>query len=599
MALSGTVNSGGFQGRYLQLTWSASQNVSNNTSTINWTLKAAGNAIHTWYYARKFKVIIDGEQVFYHGGDIVLYNGTFIGSGSKTISHNNNGTRSFSIYIEGAIYYSSINATGSASFTLDTIPRATTISLSTSNVTMGNSVTIYLTKHSDVFTHDIWYNWYDRTPILVSGGTKAGSVNWTPPVDLSNNIPNSPSGQGKFWIDTFNGSTRIGNASAKLQCNVPSSVVPSLNSMSVALDNSKNSVIKGWGIAVAGYTKAKITASASGSYSSSIKSFTISGSYNTTRSGSSLNYTGGTLSSGTKTFKVTAKDSRGRTSSSKQSSIYVYSYSSPSITSFSVVRNVDDDTNVTCYAKWNFSNVNGKNSSTGTVQYKQTNAASWSTYGTVTNGSKTTITGIDDTTRYEFRLIVVDSVGNSTESDTRIGTKDVLLDFRHNGKGLGIGKIAEDDQMEVGMNAKFFDSISQDVKGVSKRILNVDDLVPLTPVVLYYNASGTVGDIDLTTSASGYSYVEILFCQKASMQFYNSVKVPYPAGRQFIALVSTNVFSQTFRHDCTCVSFTSDTHIHVERYLRTEFWGSDDNGKVFGSYYDQNYIAIIAVIGYK
>lgn len=614
MALSGTVNSGGFEGRYLQLTWSASQNISNNTSTINWSLKAAGNATHTWYYARKFKVVIDGEQVFYHGGDIVLYNGTSIGSGSKTITHNNDGTRSFSIYIEGAIYYSSINATGSSSFTLNQIPRTSQISITGGNDEYGsfagvlpgdytndsNQVIVHTNRHSSSFKHNLDFEiGSSGHRQIVSDISITDTYTWTLPSNILNYITDGTSKTGTLFLYTYSGSTCIGSSTCAFNVYVPDKIKPTVDSLSVSLDNSANSVIDGWGLAVAGYTKAKVTATASGTYASTIKSFTISGGYNVTISGSSLGYTGDVLSSGDKTFTVSTKDSRGKVSPSKSATLTVYGYTPPSITSFSVNRNVADDTNVTCNATWSFASVNGKNSSTGTVQYKKNSDTSWTTYGTITSGTDTTITGIDDTSGYEFRLIVVDSVGNSTESDTRIGTKDVLLNFRHNGKGLGIGKIAEDDQMEVGMNARFFGSISQDVTGVSKRILNVDDLVPLTPVVLYYNASGTVGDIDLTTSASGYSYVEILFCQKASMQFYNSVKVPYPAGRQFIALVSTNVYSQTFRHDCTCVSFTSDTHIHVERYLRTEFWGSDDNGTTFGSYYDQNYIAIIAVIGYK
>ena len=42
MALSGNVSTSKYDGRYLKLAWTATQSVANNTSTIKWTLSAAG-----------------------------------------------------------------------------------------------------------------------------------------------------------------------------------------------------------------------------------------------------------------------------------------------------------------------------------------------------------------------------------------------------------------------------------------------------------------------------------------------------------------------------------------------------------------------------
>ena len=44
---------------------------------------------------------------------------------------------------------------------------------------------------------------------------------------------------------------------------------------------------------------------------------------------------------------------------------------------------------------------------------------------------------------------------------------DVLLDFRAGGKGLGIGKIAETDNMEVKMNAIFMGNVYVTVNGTN------------------------------------------------------------------------------------------------------------------------------------
>ena len=127
MALSGTVNTNNYQGRYLSLTWTAKQDIATNKSTISWNLKGAGGDTSTWYMAAPFKVTINGTVVYNNSTRIKLYNGTKIASGTLTISHGADGKKSFTAAVEGAIYTNSINVTGSKSFTLDTIPRAAKI----------------------------------------------------------------------------------------------------------------------------------------------------------------------------------------------------------------------------------------------------------------------------------------------------------------------------------------------------------------------------------------------------------------------------------------------------------------------------------------
>lgn len=123
MALSGSLTTNAYNGvRSLTLNWSATQNISANTSTINWTLIGSGSGT-SWYMTGPTKVVIDGAQVHYSTNRIQLRNGTVVASGSHTIWHNTDGTRSFSIGVEGAIYSYSINCTAQQSFTLNQIPR--------------------------------------------------------------------------------------------------------------------------------------------------------------------------------------------------------------------------------------------------------------------------------------------------------------------------------------------------------------------------------------------------------------------------------------------------------------------------------------------
>lgn len=123
MALSGSLSTNAYNGqRSVTLNWSATQNISANTSTINWTLIGSGPAT-SYYMSGNFKVVIDGVQAYYSATRIQLRNGTVVASGSHTIGHNADGTRGFAIHIEAGIYTVAVNCTAQQSFTLNQIPR--------------------------------------------------------------------------------------------------------------------------------------------------------------------------------------------------------------------------------------------------------------------------------------------------------------------------------------------------------------------------------------------------------------------------------------------------------------------------------------------
>ena len=175
-----------------------------------------------------------------------------------------------------------------------------------------------------------------------------------------------------------------------------------------------------------------------------------------------MSYTGGTItSSGSKSFSVVAKDSRGRSSAkSTPTAITFYAYSKPSVTSFTAARSTSDQSKVIVKGNWSFSSVNSKNSATGTMYYKKSTATSWTSYGTISKNTSTTLTtNFDTTVSYNFKLVVTDALSNSAQDEAFVSTMEVLLDFRAGGKGLGIGKICESDSMEVSLDAKFFGTV--------------------------------------------------------------------------------------------------------------------------------------------
>lgn len=143
MALNGSVNTNAYNGRYLQLTWSAVQNVAENTSTITWTLKGVGTSTEgvAYYDAGPFTVMIDGQTEYYSDTRIQLYNGTQVANGTKTLQHQQDGTRSFAISISAGIHTVAVNCTGSAVCTLTPIqmlvpPTITEVSITETNPSM-------------------------------------------------------------------------------------------------------------------------------------------------------------------------------------------------------------------------------------------------------------------------------------------------------------------------------------------------------------------------------------------------------------------------------------------------------------------------------
>ena len=473
MALSGKVETSAWTADSgstwkVVLNWTATQSIANNTSTISWNIKVSTGS-GGYVVVSEIRAKIAGEEVYYrsHDNHTNGYNGTQIASGTKTITHNTDGTKSVSMSIEAGIYQWAINKSGSNTFTLDTIPRASSIT-SASNKTLGNACSIKWTPNASTFKYKVKFSlgsWSYTTPSFISPASTSEYTydDYTLPLDVAKQLPNATTGTMTAYLYTYNSSgTQIGSTASKtFTVTVPSSIKPSISSVSAELVNS-NSVINGWGVAVAGYTKVKVSASASGSYSSTISSFTISGGYSTTQNGTSLAYTGGVISSsGSKTFTVVAKDSRGRSSDSKSATaITFYAYSKPTVSSFTVARSSSNAKKVVVKANWTFSSVNSKNAATATLYYKKSSNTSWTTYGTIAKNTNVTLTNdFEETSSYNFKVVVTDSLSNSAQEEGFVSTIEVTMDFRAGGKGLGIGKIAESDNLEIAFDTIFMGNV--------------------------------------------------------------------------------------------------------------------------------------------
>lgn len=140
MALKGTLTTNKYDGaRYYKLSWTATQDIASNTSTIKWTLSAESSG---WWAERTLKLTIAGKEVYSKTERVERWDGV-IKSGSLTVAHDSKGEKKFSIKLEAAVYGSSVNLKGSGEFILDTIPRQATLLTAPNFNDTGNPTITY------------------------------------------------------------------------------------------------------------------------------------------------------------------------------------------------------------------------------------------------------------------------------------------------------------------------------------------------------------------------------------------------------------------------------------------------------------------------
>ena len=451
----------------------ASQNVANNTSTVNYSLVISRPSAISSGAAKSYSIVINGTTVKSGTTTIGGSGNKTIASGSTTISHNADGTKSisFSFSLQYNITWAGVylgTASKSGSMTLSTIPRASSISCSPTSVALGGSITVSISRASSSFTHTIQHDFYVGSWTTVATKTTATSVSFATALSWASRgaMKNQTSGGGRIRCITYNGNTQIGEKIINFTCTVPSSVVPTISSISVSDAAGYYSTYSGY---VQGKSRPKVTISAAGAQGSTISSYTTkigSASY----SGSSFTAPAIT-STGTITITTTVKDSRGR-SASKSTSITGLAYATPTIASLTVTRANSSNTasSTGTYLKLTatgtISSLNSKNKKTYTIYYKASTASSYTTLtsGTASSYSISIAPGalggsFATTTSYDIKLTITDNFTSVSRTAT-LATTSVLMNWRSTGKGLAIGKASEKDAFEVALPAEFTSTAS-------------------------------------------------------------------------------------------------------------------------------------------
>ena len=449
------------------LSWTATQNIPSNNSSVTASLKLKSNSTYatvpTWNGVTA-TITINGNS---DSSSINTYVAGGATSGTKysrtvTVPHNADGTKTFSFGF--SIAFGDVSWNGSrigtvshsGSGTLNTIPRASSIG-TISGDTMGSGITVPINRASTAFKH--------KVTITLGGASVTTSSNvdttttLTPTTEsFAPQVPNATSGTATVTLVTYNGTTQIGSAVSKtFTLKVPTSVVPTISGVSTS---ETVTAVANLGLGADRYVQnksgLKVNATGNTFHGATLRSLSIK--YNgQTLSGSGSVFNIGNVT-GNQTVTITATDSRGRTATTSNG-IIVLSYSPPKIIAFKVWR--DDGTNkvrasLECSinllykadgstaigGNWYIdANVNGVwgNKNTGalaktTNYYKNTNIA---------------ITGdYDVTNSFSFRVNVHDAFGLGATASGSVSTAKTLLDFNQD-IGVGIGKLHERGVLDV------------------------------------------------------------------------------------------------------------------------------------------------------
>lgn len=431
---------------------------SDSSSYGAYNLDASGNTV---------KMTVNGKQVVNKSMAMDFRNKATVQLASWTgaISHGSDGSKkldcSGSFSISGSSYLS--GGSIRCSIQLESIPRATKPTLSDSTVALGSAVTINISPAVSGWTHNIYYRIGTGDWVRFATDVKS-NYSWTVPLGIASSYPTATKGTITIGLNTYNGSAQIGGTqTVNLDITIPASVAPSVSAITVSEAAS--------GLSNFGYvqtkSKLKIVTSASGAYSSSIRSYAYDiGSQSYSGLENTYTMSDEVRDSGTVAVTVTVTDSRGRTAS-KTVSITVLAYSPPQITHFECSRCGDANGSANAngqYLKVTFgysvSPLNNKNKASYLLKYSVYDDGKW---GGLTSGTQYTYSGtyisataiLNTASTYQVGLVVTDSFGTASFYK-EIGTAVRLLSYIVKRFAIAIGKIPEKDStFEVALETVF------------------------------------------------------------------------------------------------------------------------------------------------
>lgn len=440
-----------------------SQNIPGNSSQVRVRLALLNTTTTFAQYNCSAWVDLNGQHLNWSGSPSMTgYNSTiWLIDQTITVGHNADGSKAFGLSASfsgsGGWSPGTLSISGN-SFTLTTIPRSSSVSVGSGII--GSPVTINIDRQSSSFKHTVRYAWGNKSGTIASNVD--ASTTWTIPLDFANDIPNSATGTGTIYVDTYSGGTRTGTQSATLTASVPASMKPTFTGVSLSDSNTvAQNVVSNANTFIQIISNIKVVFNGtSGSYGSNITGYRaeIVGKNQTT------NVNGGTLGimnySGNVTIRASVSDSRGRWSDTRDVTVTVLEYFAPAL-SFSIARTgaTSSTLTVTRNAKIAPLTASGVQKNTMTLSFKVARlgstsytldtgpaAGSWTSISSLVN-SQANLAGNYLANQSWVVIGTLEDKFTQTEFAVNVATESVVFSYDRN--GVGVNKIRERGALDV------------------------------------------------------------------------------------------------------------------------------------------------------
>lgn len=379
-----------------------------------------------------------------------------------TINDKTSGTTSLSLNL-----YSGTGSTRNNTYSYSLpIVAAGSVLGTISNFTLGNAMTIPITKYDSSFYDVLTISVGGTTVKTINGIANGASVTFTATelTTIYSKLPNATSGTFTFKLTTKTSSsgTSVGTSTKTATGTIPTTVKPTISS--ITLTEAVSGLAAKFAAFIQNQSKITGTVNATAGSGATIASYktVINGSTYTAKS-----FTTGVLkTSGTNTVSVTVIDSRGR-SATYSTTFNVLAYVKPNITTFTVKRATsagalsDEGTSALVTLKADIASLNSKNNKTYTLQYKLSSATSWTTvttsltaYAINTSFVASGVTlNVDNV--YNFRITATDYFGNHAKT-AEVASSFTLINYGSDGKSIAFGRISQNgNTFDVGLTKTF------------------------------------------------------------------------------------------------------------------------------------------------
>ena len=445
-------------------------------------------------------------------------------SGGFWAPHNADGTGSATV----GSYYSSGYGNmpyGEFTLTLSTIPRASQPSINTypnnsPDITAGVACTIHMNKHAN-FTHKVSYSFGKKSGVIATG--VVDNCSWTPPTSLLDQIETATVGYGGISVETYSGSTKIGDTkTCNFNLHIPSNSNPTIGAITLT-EQHAGVKTKNANVTVQQISKKLVSVPVSAKYSASIKTVTCDG---VTLSNNNGTYTGYISNKSNGTYKITVTDSRGLQSSNAVEQTF-YEYAKPFITA-TLKRESETSSKGALSVSGSYSTIL---SNTLSMTIQRNDSSSPTTVSpSLSNGSisySKSYTDLNYVQSFTVKVKATDGFGESVEATAVLGVGQYALWMGKYNVKVG-GKLNVGSDLTVGGSANINGSISTP-NGISAETFRFKGASPAMHYIAqgYHVPSGS-SKVYMNSGMAGHRFTDVYVYDPAyaSKHFDNDKSYP-------------------------------------------------------------------------